>query len=123
MNIYKKSISLIEILFILIISSVLLLSISNITLNINQKNNNDYLKNILKIEFESTRLFLQKKITIDKNLSNLSYLNKTLYYNNNILVKNVESFLKTNSNDIIILNICLKNKIQLCQDIRIKNGI
>jgi len=123
MNIYKKSISLIEILFILIISSVLLLSISNITLNINQKNNNDYLKNILKIEFESTRLFLQKKIAIDKNLSNLSYLNKTLYYNNNILVKNVESFLKTNSNDIIILNICLKNKIQLCQDIRIKNGI
>ena len=123
MNIYKKSISLIEILFILIISSVLLLSISNITLNLNQKNNNDYLKNILKIEFESTRLFLQKKIAIDKNLSNLNYLNKTLYYNNNILVKNVESFLKTNSNDIIILNICLKNKIQLCQDIRIKNGI
>ena len=119
----KKSISLIEVLFALIISAILFISISNLSLDINNNNSNDNDKNILKIELESTRLFLQKKLTIDKKLEKLEYLNNTVYYDNNILVKNVDSYSKLILNDNIILSICLKNKIKICQDIRFDDGI
>ena len=123
MNINKKAISLIELLFTIVIGAILLLSISNISLDLNIQNNNEYEKNILKIEFESTRLFLQKIIKNDKFLDKLVYKEKTLFVNNNILLKNVNTYSKSIINDDIILNICIKNKIQMCQNIRIKYGI
>lgn len=122
-KINKKSISLIEIIFILIISSLLFLSISNITLDLNKNNTIEYKKNILKIEFETTRLFLEKKLPIDLKLDKLDYRNNTIYYNNNILLKNVISYSKVIINDKITVSICLKNKIKMCQDIRIQNDI
>jgi len=123
MNINKKAISLIELLFTILIGAILLLSISNISLDLNIQNKNEYEKNILKIEFESTRLFLQKIIKNDKFLDKLIYKDNTLFLNNNILLKNVNTYSKSIINDDIILNICIKNKIQICQNIRIKYGI
>jgi len=123
MNINKKAISLIELLFTIVIGAILLLSISNISLDLNIQNNNEYEKNILKIEFESTRLFLKKTIKNDKFLDKLIYKDKTLFLNNNILLKNVNTYSKSIINDDIVLNICIKNKIQMCQNIRIKYGI
>ena len=123
MNINKKAISLIELLFTILIGAILLLSISNISLDLNIQNKNEYEKNILKIEFESTRLFLQKIIKNDKFLDKLIYKDNTLFLNNNILLKNVNNYSKSIINDDIILNICIKNKIQICQNIRIKYGI
>jgi len=119
----KKSISLIEIIFILIISSVLFLSISNLSLDLNKTNTTEYKKSILKIEFESTRLFLQKKLSIDLNLDKLEYSNNTIYYNGNVLLKNVLSYSKITLNDKITLSICLQDKINMCQNIRIQNDI
>jgi len=123
MNINKKSITLIELLFTIIISSILLVSVANISLDLNNSNKINYYKNILKIEFESTRLFLQKQIINDKNLSNLSYKNNNLYFKNNILLKNLLSYNRYIQDNIIVLDICIKNKIKLCQKIRIKDGI
>ena len=123
MNINKKSITLIELLFAIVISSVLLVSVANISLDLNSSNKNNYYKNILKIEFESTRLFLQKQINNDKDLSNLSYKNNSLYFKNNILLKNLLSYNRYIQDNIIVLDICIKNKIKLCQKIRIKDGI
>ena len=123
MNINKKAISLIELLFTIVISAILLISISNISLDLNIQNNNEYEKNILKIEFESTRLFLQKIIKNDKFLDKLIYKEETLFLNNNILLKNVKTYSKSIINDDVVLNICIKNKIQICQNIRIKYGI
>ncbi len=123
MNINKKSIILIELLFTIVISSILLVSVANISLDLNHSNKINYYKNILKIEFESTRLFLQKQIINDKNLSNLSYKNNNLYFKNNILLKNLLSYNRYIQDNIIVLDICIKNKIKLCQKIRIKDGI
>jgi len=123
MNINKKAISLIELLFTIVIGSILLLSISNISLDLNIQNNNEYEKNIIKIEFESTRLFLQKIIKNDKFLDKLIYKDETLFLNNNVLLKNVNTYSKSIINDDVILNICIRNKIQMCQNIRIKYGI
>ena len=123
MNINKKSITLIELLFTIIISSILLVSVANISLDLNNSNKINYYKNILKIEFESTRLFLQKQIINDKNLSNLSYKNNNLYFKNNMLLKNLLSYNRYIQDNIIVLDICIKNKIKLCQKIRIKDGI
>ena len=123
MNINKKSISLIELLFTIVISSILLISISNLSLDLNINNSNKYHKNIVKIEFESTRLFLQKRICNDKNLDNLYYSDNTLFYKSSILLKNVSLYNKKIENKIIVLNICIKNKIKMCQTIRLKDGI
>jgi len=123
MNINKKSITLIELLFTIVISSVLLVSVANISLDLNSSNKNNYYKNLLKIEFESTRLFLQKQINNDKDLSDLSYKNNSLYFKNNILLKNLLSYNRYIQDNIIVLDICIKNKIKLCQKIRIKDGI
>ena len=120
---YKKSISLIEVIFVLIISSILFVSISNLSLDLNKNNINEYKKTILKIEFESTRLFLQKKLSEDLLLDKLNYINDTIYYDNNILLKNVISYNKVILNNKITLSICIKDKIKMCQGIRLNNDI
>ena len=120
---YKKSISLIEVIFVLIISSILFVSISNLSLDLNKTNSIEYKKAILKIEFESTRLFLQKKLHKDLLLNKLSYINNTIYYDHNILLKNVISYSKVTLNNTIILDICIKDKVKMCQGIRLNNDI
>ena len=123
MNTNKQAISLLELIFSILIGAILLISVVNLSLDLNTKDTNDYDKNINKIEFESLRLFLQKKLQKNKNLDNLSFSNKTIYYNHNVLLKNVNKYEKYISNNIIILDICIKNKILMCQEIRLKNGI
>jgi len=111
----KKSITLIEIIFSIVLLSIVLISSADIILHLNKKNNEDQELLVQKIDFESTRLFLQK----NKNLDKLTFLNNTLYYKNDILLKNVYTFSRNNN----IISLCIKNKIKNCQEIIIKNGI
>ena len=73
-----------------------------------------------KIDFETTRLFLEKKITEDKNLNKLTFLNNSLYYKDNLLLDNVIRY-NTNTNPFINISICIKKDIEICQDMVFKS--
>jgi len=116
---FKKSIGLIEILFVIVISSVLFISISNVNLDLHKLNSNEYNKNLSKIEFESFRLFLQKRISIDNNLEKLRYQDNIVFYNQNILIKNIVTYSKSVKSNNINIYMCIKNRIKMCQDIKV----
>ena len=120
----KKAITLIEIIFSLVILSVILITSSNVILQLNQQNNTKKQNLLLKIDFETTRLFLQNKIKEKENIiNNLNYTDMILYYNNNILLKKVSNFTISKNQNIIFLNLCINYNIEVCQDIRIKDEI
>ena len=105
----KKAYSLFELIIVLFISSLLIVysfKFSN-ELYLNQEEN--YKLEIYKLELNSTKIFLQRNI---KELpQNLSYKDKTLFFSNNILLKNVSAFNLKNSSKYIHINIELDNKI------------
>jgi hypothetical protein len=118
-----KSITLIEIIFSLIILSIALLTSSNIILQLNKNNKTSKENLLLKIDFETTRLFLKYKIKEDENLSNVKYKDTILYYNKDILLQNVTKFKKSIISNIISINICINYNTEICQDISLNNEI
>ena len=120
----KKSITLIEIIFSLVILSVILITSANVILQLNKQNNTTRQNLLLKMDFETTRLFLQNKIKEKENIiNNLKYQDTTLYYKNDILLKDVVKFTINKNTNIIFINLCIKYNIEVCQDIRIKDEI
>ena len=98
----KKAFITFELLLVLIISSIVLInsftSIKDIyTLTKQQQN-----IAIEKIDLLSTKLFLQANI---ENINKVSLKQKTLYFNNSILLENIESFTlnkRTNYVEVIL---------------------
>jgi hypothetical protein len=116
----KQSITLVEIIFTIVILSVVLLTSSNLILTLNQKNNEEQILLNQKIDFESTRLFLNHKIKDDIHLDKLLFSTNRLFYDNDILLKNVNSYIKTIDANTITIKLCIKNYILSCQNIVIK---
>lgn len=110
----KKAFTLTEILLSTVIISIVVITSLNIMNILHKKNNTTYQTTISKIDLESTRLFLEKKIILDKQLSNLSFKESGLYYKNDLLLKNVSLFSKTIQDDIITLEICTNNSTEIC---------
>jgi len=112
----KKAISLIEILFSLIILSILLTSSINMLQSIyhtEEENNKEVLS---KLDFETTRLFLDKISLNDTNLTKLIFNNKQLLYDNKLLLDNVSSFNKKLNQTNISITLCIKYNDTICQD-------
>ncbi|MEA3315752.1 MAG: hypothetical protein U9Q30_07860 [Campylobacterota bacterium] len=64
---------------------------------------------------ETTRLYLSK----NNNLILIEYKNTVLYYDNNILLKNVSLFNISSLNNILDIDICISNNSN-CQNWKIK---
>ncbi len=85
-----------------------------------KENQNSYNITMSKIDFETTRLYLNQKTNTDKDLTLLQYSDNILFYDRDILLENVTVFDKTIDNNFINIKICTKNKYKICQDMIIK---
>ncbi len=102
----KKSFTLLEMIFVLLLTSVIISSTVLFIKNM-KENNTDVLQNrILDIDLEATFVFIQNNI---KKIKALNYKKKNLYFENKLLLENVSSFSIEQNNKIYILNICVKN--------------
>ena len=86
----------------------------------NKQNNDTKQITIAKIDFETLRLFLSKKVLSDKNLDNLTYENNNLYYKNSLLQNHINKFDITKTLKFIFIDVCIKDNIKICQKIIIK---
>lgn len=100
---------------------VILLSTTNIINLLYKENKQTSTITISKLDFETTRLFLEHKIKIDKSLDKLTYQDRSLYYDNNLLLNNVNSFEKTKNNNFINITVCIKKDLKICQDMVFKS--
>ncbi|MGM0518074.1 MAG: hypothetical protein ACQERD_00355 [Campylobacterota bacterium] len=107
----KNSFSILELLVALFISSIIIVYSATFIKELHFLNFNKQQTQIQKLELLSTKLFLEKKLNIQNRLS---YKNSSLYFDNNLLLKNISSFsININSN---ILNISIKINDKISQD-------
>lgn len=111
----NRSIVLLEIIFSIVLLSIIFLTTSKFLFTVNEKNKTDFTTNITKIEFETTRLFLIQKLEKDGNLNKLKLEDNKLLYDNNLLLKKVTQFEISSSNDIYTINICINLYNNICQ--------
>ena len=117
---HKKSIILLEQIISIVLISVIFLISSKFILAINSKNKSDYSQNITKLEFETTKIFLQNMLTKEKNLDNIIYLNDTILYKNTIVQENVTKFDIINNSNIYTINFCINLYSNICEKIVLK---
>jgi len=103
-----------------VILSVVLVTTTDIISMLFKKDKSSYDITLSKIDFESTRLFLDRRIFEDNNLELLQYNDNILYYDSGILLKDVIVFNKDINNGIITIKICIKNSYKICQDMVFK---
>ncbi|RXI27624.1 hypothetical protein CRU87_08065 [Aliarcobacter trophiarum LMG 25534] len=72
-------------------------------------NKNSLYKEIARVELNSTKIFLELN---KKELNKLSLSNKTLYFDNTILLKNVTTFNINISGEVATVNISLENSFK-----------
>ncbi len=112
----KKSIVLFELLISIVLVSIISIYTLNFSFNIFEQNSKNHHLNIAKIDLESTKLFLQNKKDSNENIiSQLQYTNEELLYNNQLLLKYVTKFEISSSGDLIKIDICLKEKFEICK--------
>jgi competence protein ComGC len=106
---YKKSFSLFELILVIFISSIILIYSFTFLQQLHQTQNDTQEIAILKIDMNSTKIFIETNLQNIKN--ELRYEGTTLFFNKNILLKNVSSFARTYSIDTLQIDITLDNKI------------
>ncbi len=87
---------------------------------LHQENQKTLNLTLLKMDFETTRLFLEHKIKDDLTLSNLTLTDKVLLYSGDPLMKNVSSFTKDIEVNGITLTICSDTNGQFCTEMYLK---
>ena len=112
-TIVKSSFVLVELIFSIVLFSIILIYTLNSTISLQKQNQKSYQNLLSIIKLESTKLFLSKH-----SFENISYSNHTLYYDDNILLSNISSYTQTKTDDIYNINICLDNTA--CQQWYIK---
>ncbi len=113
----KNSFSLLELIIVILISSIVIIS-SLFFLKESYFTNKDIQETeISKIDLLSTKIFLSKNIEdLD---ANLKFENSVLYYKENILLENVNEFIIIKNDLYYEINITLKNKIKQLWKIKI----
>ena len=113
----KSSFSLFEIILTVLISSfIIVYSMLYLKESISINENNRDIE-IHKLELLNTKAFLQKQEDISDKLS---YKNKTLYFEDSILLKEVQSFSLNKNNNFIEIKINLNDKISQVWKIQLK---
>ncbi|MEA2049475.1 MAG: hypothetical protein U9O56_01890 [Campylobacterota bacterium] len=107
----SKSIVLIELIFGIVLFSIILIYSLNILVSLESKSKASLSYTYKNILLETSRLFLLKN-----NIKNkIKFENGTLYYDNNILLDNISKFNFSSSGDISTIEICLDTKDTTCQ--------
>lgn len=116
----KKAYGLLELLFSTVIGVIIIFSSFGILKTIQKKDQITFDQTLTKIDFETTRLFLEHKIKTDATLSNLTLNNKRLLYNNDPLMDNVTDFSKSIEPNGIMIHICSDLNGELCTNFYLK---
>jgi prepilin-type N-terminal cleavage/methylation domain-containing protein len=116
----KKAFTLLELIFSIALASIILFSTLSILKVLHQENQKTLNLTLTKMDFETTRIFLEHKIREDLTLSNLTLNDKVLLYSGNPLMKNVSSFTKNIEENGIILAICSNLYGEFCTEIYLK---
>jgi type II secretory pathway component PulJ len=116
----KKGFSVIELIFSIALASIILFSTLSILKVLHQENQKTLHFTLTKIDFETTRLFLEHTIKEDLTLSNLTLTNAILSYNGNPLMKNVSSLTKDIEANGITLTICSNHYGEFCTKMYLK---
>lgn len=104
----KNSFTILELLLSITLSAVIIVYSLNFTKELFTTNKQTQKLELKKIDLLGTKIFLQK----NKNeISKLEYKNKNLYFDNSLLLENIENFTLSKNNDIINININLDNTI------------
>lgn len=108
---HKKSFSLIELIVSLFIISLISIYSIYFYKEIFFKNEQLFQDEKTKLELLNLKLFLEKNSNFDK----LSYSNQNIYYDNALLLKNVNKYTLNTHEKYISLYVCLENR--LCQEL------
>lgn len=105
----KKAFSLFELILVVFISSIVIIY----SLKFAKQTQEAQIKNqelaVLKIDMNSTKIIIEKNLP--KIKEKLFYDGKSLFYEKNILLKNVSSFSMDDFNGILTIKITLDKKI------------
>jgi len=110
-----RSMILLEIIFTVVLLSIIYLTTAKFIFAVNEKNKINYTTNLTKIEFETTRLFLLTTLKKEQNFNKIKYIDKKLFFNDDLLQNNVESFSLTKIDDSYKVDICIKLFDNICQ--------
>lgn len=116
----KKAFTLLELIFSIVILAIIVSSVGVMIGMLAKEDRQTFNNSLTKIDFETTRLFLESKIKNDSNLLLLSYAGNNIYYDNDLLNENVSSFQKNINPSYVSLNICIKYSENFCTTIYIK---
>ncbi len=104
----KNSLSVFEMILTLLISSIIIIYSTYFLKELTFENKNSQQTQIDKIDFLSTKIFIEKhKSEIEK----FSYSNKNLYFDGSLLLSDVEKFVLIKELEKITIEINLKNSI------------
>ena len=105
----KNSFSLFELILSLVISTTVIIYSSLLVKDLVILNKISLSSEISRIELNFTKIFLEKN---KKELSKLNFNNNILYFDNEILLKNVSGFNIYFNNEIATINITLENSFK-----------
>ncbi len=105
---------LLELIFSIVLFSIIGLISTNISLNLYKKNHTNRYLTFSNLTLETTRLFL-----VRNGVENISFDDEELYFKTDLLLKNVSSFQLLKSGTIATVDICIDNN-SICQQWKIK---
>lgn len=104
----KSSFSLFELILTLIISSIIVVFSTKYLKDLALENRYVQNSEIAKIDLRSVKIFIQKNI---KDINKISFSNNILYFENEILIKNIKDFKLTNQSNIVEIFVNYDDKI------------
>ncbi len=106
---YKKSFTLLEILFVIFIGSLFFASTSIFTKNLYETNQENEKTAILKIDLNSTKIIIEKNIQLAK--TKLVFKNNSLYLDGNLLLEKVTNCTIKQDTKYLYVNFTLDDTI------------
>ena len=111
----KRSIVLVEVIFSIVLFSIVIVYSMNILITLYKTNNSKVFQTSNNIKLETTRLFLIK----NNDFSLVQYNDGILKFDDNLLLNNISSYNIDINNNLATIDICVfENKI--CQVWKIK---
>lgn len=106
----KTSFTLLEVILSILISAIVIINTAYFSKELFQTNKDIQTIEILKLDLLSTKIFLQKN---NKDLDEkLNYENNILFFNENILLKNVDEFTISKKEKYYQVSIKVDNRIK-----------
>jgi hypothetical protein len=110
----KNSIVLLELIFSIVLFSIVALITTDISYNLYRKNSTKVYETFTNLKLETTRLFLVKH-----GLSDIKYRADSLYFGTDLLLDNISSYESSLSGTIATIAICIDEN-SVCQQWKIR---